>query len=222
VCRLVNLSNGAAIPVKSPRPGGNSISSRSQSPSAVNSQATHAQKRTPGRNIPSYSAIVRDLGANTARLLQQVIFWNDPDQNAKDPEGWIYKWLPELVLETGLTKREIGLAFNRLIAKGLVTKERHRGGGRRGCIRFRLNEDEYWDYYETYCDAYEHALKQLIEEEEKRGRRPRIVKDPSPADETPPTSAALSDKMFSEGPLGNKMSLEHLGKTLILKGNSPP
>lgn len=68
--------------------------------------------------ITAPRALVKFMGSiNSAIFLSQIIFWSD---KGKDPEGWFYKTVKELMEETGLSEYQIRSETQKCIKKNLI------------------------------------------------------------------------------------------------------
>lgn len=83
----------------------------------------------------SYARITGSLAAGL--LLAQIIYWFRPGKTGlsklrvkKKNQLWLAKSREEWCMETGLTLKQVKGALDRLVALGIIKKERHRFAGK--------------------------------------------------------------------------------------------
>lgn len=65
---------------------------------------------------------VAAFGPEAGIMLGQLVFWSD--KTKEDHDGWLWKSIPELQRETGLSRRQQDKARKILVGKGIVEEER--------------------------------------------------------------------------------------------------
>jgi len=80
--------------------------------------------------------MTRRCGPAAGMLARQLLFWEGRGQN---PSGWIYKSIPEIQEELGLSRRQQEKATKVLVSKGLVEQDTFPGPDGRERRHYRLN-----------------------------------------------------------------------------------
>lgn len=76
-----------------------------------------------GRPLVVYPSLARLFGLKPAAFLCNLFWWTGKQ---RDPEGWIYKTVAEIEIETGLTRNEQAVALADLKRAGVIEDHYHR------------------------------------------------------------------------------------------------
>lgn len=92
------------------------------------------------RKLAVYQGLIQLTGSiKTAIMLSQLLYWTRVSTEVSERDGWLYKTIAEMELETGLTKREQGLCKEKLYELNLIRTSRTGVGAR---LAFKVNLDE--------------------------------------------------------------------------------
>lgn len=136
---------------------------------------TERLKKQAGRMIPYYPAWARVLGGHgPAVLLAQIAYWTD---KGSLPDGWIYKYLPELGAEIGMARRKLTNARNALKEKGLLEEANGRDlfpkkfGKMDKIVLFRINMERLDIYLSRMCEENDQVeQKNIVQSAEKTNK----------------------------------------------------
>lgn len=92
------------------------------------------------RKLAVYQGLIQLTGSlKTAIMLSQLLYWTRVSTEVGERDGWLYKTIAEMEVETGLTKREQGLCKEKLYELNLIRTCRVGVGAR---LAFKVNLDE--------------------------------------------------------------------------------
>ena len=100
-----------------------------------------------GRAIGFYPAIAIVIGTDAAILLSQLCYW---DGKQRDPSGWIYKTLNELVDETGLSLKRVKTAKQKLADLNLIDVFYNRPVHK---LHMRVNQESIIHMFKKYSQS---------------------------------------------------------------------
>jgi hypothetical protein len=150
-----------------------------------------------GRHISYYPSLAKILGVNETIFICHIFFWSN---KGRDGEGWIYKTLPELEDETGLSSRQLLRVRHNLVSAGIIKEKRGRNKIHINVVTDKLNDA--WDRKSPIEYPPTEEVSRLRDKNEKQ----RIVSsqngsrnDESSVAKRRIVSCEMTNRQFSEG-----------------------
>lgn len=159
-----------------------------------------------GKYIVSYRVeVAKAYGINVAIVYDRVEFWSDKGQR---PDGWVYKSYEDMAEETALSPKQIRLAYNKLIERGVIETK-----------VMKVNDKPTLHFRKLPSESDERAISESDEREETRESDEREVS--YNIQEQPGTTGSLQKvrELFDlyVGEFGATKTILTIGRTNKLK-----